>query len=261
VAARRVAVPVGVPAGVLAVCVGLMRVQVWLASRGPRLDQSPPLRVPLVVGTGPPLELVVLGDSSGAGVGAPLLEGPGPLVAAHLGERFTVTLTNYAVSGARSADVRAGQLGPAADRRPDVALLAVGGNDATHLTPLRRLDRDLRAVIAGLKAANPSVHILCTGSPDVGAVPILHPPLRWLLASRARAVNRVFEAVASEMGAVFVPIARLCGPAFRADRSLFCADGFHPSPAGYRVAVAEVCAVLDRCLEAGGQQEASCVWL
>jgi hypothetical protein len=82
------------------------------------------------------LTLVVLGDSTAAGLGDPvgpgLFRGFGPLLAGALGAPDRVRLVNTGCSGARVACVRRDQLPPAVAARPHVAVLLVGINDTLY---------------------------------------------------------------------------------------------------------------------------------
>ena len=84
---------------------------------------------------------VVLGDSTAAGRGANYANGIAVRTARHLARSRPVLLVNLAVSGARVADVARDQLPAAVRLKPDLVLLAVGANDATHFTPNGRFGR------------------------------------------------------------------------------------------------------------------------
>ena len=194
------------------------------------------------------LRYVVLGDSTATGRGAPYDRGIAVATAGHLAARRPVTLTNLAVSGARFGDVRRDQLPPATRSRPDIVLVAAGANDVTSLTPVGSVPADLEVIVDRLRAVRCDVAIVVTASPDVGAVPRLAQPLRAVAGWRTHQVNGAIEAVVRERGLVLAPIAARTGPLFRADRSLFAADGFHPSAAGYATWVPVLEAALDRAL-------------
>ena len=196
----------------------------------------------------PRLRYVVLGDSTAAGRGAPYERGIAVATAGHLAARGPVVLTNLAVSGARFGDVRRDQLAAAVRSRPDVVLVAVGANDVTGLTRLRSVRADLEAIVDQLRAARCEVAIVATGSPDVGAAPRLAQPLRTVAGWRTAQLNAAIEDVVRERGLVLAPIAARTGPRFRADRSLFAADDFHPSAAGYATWVPVIDAALKRAL-------------
>jgi len=155
------------------------------------------------------------------------------LTARRLAETRIVRLTNFAVSGAKTRDVLDGQLPPAERARPDLVLISVGANDVTHLTSVRSVRSDIVQIIRRLRAANPDVVIVMTGSPDMGAPPRVPGVLRPIAAWQTRRLNRMFESVARANDVTFAPIAAATGPLFRRDHSLFADDRFHPNDRGY----------------------------
>lgn len=181
----------------------------------------------------PPLNYLVLGDSTAAGVGADYQSGIAVMTAKELSRTHTVHLLNLAVSGARIADVRADQLRRIGTFVPDVALLSVAANDVTHLTRIGSMRTDLRAIVRELRMKNPAVKIVATGSPDMGAPPRIPRLLRGLAAHGTRSVNVMFREEAATDHFTVAPIAEATGPLFRKDRSLFAADRFHPNARGY----------------------------
>lgn len=184
--------------------------------------------------SGPLLNYLVLGDSTAAGVGAPYDQGIAVGTAVELGRSHQVTMWNAAVSGARIRDVSDSQLPDALTRvRPDLVLLSVGANDVTHLTPIPSMRARLRAIVRRLRAVNPDVRIVITGSPDMGSPPRIPWLLRGIASLRARMVNRMFRAEVAQQSLAFAPIAEVTGPMFRRDRTLFDHDRFHPNARGY----------------------------
>ncbi|MBJ7596163.1 MAG: SGNH/GDSL hydrolase family protein [Candidatus Dormibacteraeota bacterium] len=185
-------------------------------------------------GGGSPLGLVVLGDSTGAAVGASVFDRGYPrLVAATLAAAAgrPVSLHVLAVSGARVADVRHLQLPDVAALAPDIVLLVVGGNDVIHLTRARTVRADLRAVIRS--CADSGAAVVVTGVPAMGTTIRVAQPLRSLIGLRAHRLDRIWREESSAAGAVRVQLARETGPAFAANHGLFSGDRFHPSDAGY----------------------------
>jgi lysophospholipase L1-like esterase len=183
--------------------------------------------------SGPPLVYAVMGDSTAAGVGGDYERGIAVSTAKELAETHVVTMTNVAVSGARMRDVRRLQLPRIEALRPDLVLLSAGANDVTHLTSIRRMREDLRAIVTALTAVNPDVRIVITGSPDMGSPPRIPRLLCGIASVRTKQVNRMFRAEAARDGLGFAPIAAATGPLFRGDRSLFASDRFHPNDRGY----------------------------
>lgn len=195
-----------------------------------------------------PLRYVVLGDSTATGRGAPYERSIAVQTARGLAANRQVTLTNLAVSGARMGDVRREQLPGAVDIAPDVVLISAGANDVTGLTSLGSVTDDLEQIAGRLRDARCDVAIVVTASPDMGAPPRLAQPLRALAGWRSRQLNEAVWEVVRERDLVLAPIAQRTGPRFRADRSLFAADAFHPSAAGYATWVPVIEAALDRAL-------------
>ena len=184
------------------------------------------------------LQYVVMGDSTAAGVGAPKESGIAAGTTAALAQRHRVTMTNLGISGARMKDVVAQQLAAAETLRPDLVLLAASANDVTHLTPVRSVRRELETIVRRLKAANPAVKIVLTGSPDMGSPPRVPRLLRGIAAWQSRRINRMTDDVAAREGLTRAHIAEVTGPMFRKDPSLFEADRFHPNARGYATWIA-----------------------
>jgi lysophospholipase L1-like esterase len=233
--------------------VALLAIEALIASRTvPDDGYRAPSQAPRAFGHGrrPALRYVVLGDSTATGRGAPYERGIAVASARRLAAtaRRRVTLTNLAVSGARMGDVRRDQLPAAMQLRPEVVLVAAGANDVIGLTRLGAVAEDLHRIADGLRAARCDVAIVVTASPDVGSAPRLAQPLRALAGWRTRRLNDALEDVVRDRRLVLAPIARRTGRRFRADRSLFAADGFHPSAKGYATWTVVIEAALDQAL-------------
>lgn len=184
-------------------------------------------------GTGPTLTYVVMGDSTAIGQGTDYAHSYARQSAEHIASRHTVNLVNVGISGATAQDVVDVQLRSAIGQHPDIVLLAVGANDATHGTTGASFERSVRAIVTSLRIANPNVQIVVTGSPDMGSVARFPWPAKQLAGLRTRQINRVYARLIPEFHLIFAPIAEQTGPAFRKDPSLFAADKFHPNTRGY----------------------------
>jgi lysophospholipase L1-like esterase len=181
----------------------------------------------------PPLHLMMLGDSTAAGVGVTSAEESvgGHLARLAAAERRFVQLSGVAVSGSRVGD-----LGPQVSRallaKPDVAVVLIGANDATHGTSPRRLRPALVGAVRRLRSAG--VPVVLGACPDLGAARAIARPLRDVLAAYGRLIAEVETEAASREGAVVVDLAGTTGPAFRAEpAATLSSDAFHPSCAGY----------------------------
>lgn len=189
-----------------------------------------------VAGTGTViLRVLIVGDSSAAGVGA---KNQTQALAGRLSEALSQRLGGSVVWQliARTGDttrvsltaVRKLQLHPA-----DVMVTALGLNDVvaqvspkTWLNRLDKLDR-VAARRAGVK------HIVHSGIPPIHSFPLLPNPLRWILGAEARAYNKALSVwVKRWPERWWLPLP------FENDQPadssvLMAEDGFHPGPAVY----------------------------
>ena len=182
---------------------------------------------------GPALRLVVLGDSSAAGLGCTLpKETPGALLGGGLSRELNrrVRVDVYAVVGAKSADL-AGQVERALKRPADVAVVMVGANDVTHRVPERAAADALADAVRTLCQAG--VCVVVGTCPDLGTVKPLPQPLRGVARWASRRMAEAQTVAVVEAGAVTVSLGNLLGPVFAAEEDLWSADRFHPSPSGY----------------------------
>lgn len=220
----------GLAAGTLALLVA----EAVVARSRPYLlpDTAPPVEGQFGDPDDVPLKLAIVGDSTGVGVGVELTEDTvGAQVAAALSTERRVILTCVAIAGSRTGD-----LGPQVSRallgRPDVVLMLIGANDATHGTPLDRVLSQQSTAVARLRAEG--VAVVVGTCPDMGARNFL-PPLRQVVAWQGRRVARVQDIAVRDAGGDPVPLGLICGPQFRADPEALSEDNFHPSAFGYRL--------------------------
>lgn len=185
---------------------------------------------------GDPVELLLLGDSIAAGLGA---ERRKDTLGARLAKGVAravgrpVRLSTAAVVGSESSAL-AGQLdGIPADVHHDVAVIIVGGNDVTHRVPVAIAVGHLREAIDRLRARGTDVVVgTC---PDLGALRPVPQPLRALGSRLSRQLASAQAAAARESGARAVSLRRAVGPFFISQPDeMFSLDRFHPSALGYR---------------------------
>jgi lysophospholipase L1-like esterase len=138
----------------------------------------------------------------------------------------------FDVPGARSSDLAA-QVGRALAWKPALTVVVIGANDLTHLVPVDQAAQELAKAVRRLRAVGGEVVV--APAPDLSAVP--HVPVALRTAVRAAGEflrQRQVRAVLAEGGRIADPDQR-ASRAFAADSSLFSADRFHPSSAGYAV--------------------------
>jgi lysophospholipase L1-like esterase len=185
---------------------------------------------------GATLDLLIVGDSIAAGLGAEL---PKETLGARLATRLakathrTVRLRTVAKVGSESS-MLSGQLATLpASYRPDVAVIVVGGNDVTHRVPVAESVRHLEEAIAHLRARG--AEVVVGSCPDLGALRPVPQPLRSLGSRASRQLALAQEAAAVRAGAHAVSLAHVVGPFFITNPDeMFSLDRFHPSAAGYR---------------------------
>jgi lysophospholipase L1-like esterase len=237
------AVPAARRAGRLVTAVGvlvmgavaLLVVELRVAGIWPRLEE-PDFDLDRTVGRpgpGPSLRMLWLGDSTACGAGVSNADDALPLaVAAGLDRPVEVrVLARY---GARVADVLTDQLPGLEAAAPDVVLITVGANDASHFIPRRRFARRYRELVRGLPDGAATVLL---GVPDMGgSVPRRVQPLLAFSEWRGRCIDREIRRIARDTDSVYVDLAGRTGPVFRRNRERFYAeDCFHPDDTGYRL--------------------------
>lgn len=195
-------------------------------------------------GSGPARRLVAVGDSIIAGVGAPTLDQA--LVgrtAAALAQRFEVRVDWWAfgTTGERSGGLLERQVPALPDLDADFVIVSMGVNDVTGLSSTRRFAENMRAALDGLRRRYPRARIAVAGLPPLGVFPLLPQPLRACLGLRASILDGVLAKIVADVpGAAFVAVDVDVSP------ERFSADGFHPSPAGYREFGESMAAALER---------------
>jgi lysophospholipase L1-like esterase len=176
--------------------------------------------------------VVVVGDSTGVGVGAAT---PGESVAGRIAEAFPFTrVFNYARSGAHVHDVL-GQLDRHGHHAADIVLIQASANDVVDSHSVATVEADLREAIRRARALGALV-VLMPGCNFVFA-PFFKPFFAASMANRAHRMHDMVQRVAAETGAVYVDLFKLkpADPFFREGSRYFCADGLHPSGEGYRI--------------------------
>jgi lysophospholipase L1-like esterase len=223
---------VGLPLLTLGLAVAWQTLQLKTAARRSRRVAS--ATIPFESRRGDaPARVLVLGDSTGVGVGA---GAPSSSLPGLLGREFPdVDIVNDCCNGARVADALT-QLRARAEagERYDLLLLFVGGNDVLRLTPWRRLQRDAAELLR--QAAPHASRIVWMGSANIGGAPMLSGPLAWWLGWRTGRVMQALRRLALDHGAHFIDFYRPRRLDLFAHwpELYFADDGLHPSAASYR---------------------------
>ena len=170
----------------------------WLQGRHvrkhtPRLPEAAGPTAGTISAVGVPLRLLVIGESTVAGVGAPdhahALTGQ---IAAALATRTGRTVHWHAVGkiGA-TARVARTRLVPEIPEAPvDIIVLALGVNDVLRFHAPGRWTRDLTQLITDLRERVGAAPIVLASVPPMGRFPAFPQPLRGVLGWRAAALDR-----------------------------------------------------------------------
>lgn len=185
---------------------------------------------------GEPVDLLVLGDSIAAGLGAEKAKHTlGSRLARGIASSAgrSVRLRTAAVVGSESSMLAAQLASLPVGYRPDVAVIVVGGNDVTHRVPVAESVRHLAEAVDDLRARG--TEVVVGTCPDLGALRPVPQPLRTLGSRASRQLAAAQRAAALERGARVVSLAHVVGPFFITNpEEMFSLDRFHPSAHGYK---------------------------
>lgn len=201
----------------------------------------------------PALRLLILGDSSAAGVGVAHQE---QALAGHL-TRSLQRLCGEAVDWvlvARSGLTTESLLALLQEqpllsaREGDVAVVVTGVNDVITQVPSQRAVQQREALADWLLATGRARHVVFAPLPPIHAFPLLPQPLRQVMGADARRHNAALGAWASarqgaQRDVSWVPMELPLNP------DTMAPDGFHPGEPVYRL-----------CGEALAQHIATVVW-
>jgi lysophospholipase L1-like esterase len=184
----------------------------------------------------PRLRLLVVGDSSAAGVGVAtqgqaLAQPLARALAGRLGAPVAWQL--LAATGHRAADALAALRAAPTLAPADVMVAVLGVNDAVALAGVR----PWLAVLDALHACAAERAGVCltwhSGLPPMGRFPLLPQPLRWVLGQEAARLDRALaHHVAGRADRRLAPLPP--APSGRAPIGWMAEDGYHPGPVGYR---------------------------
>lgn len=193
------------------------------------------------LGQGRRLRVLVLGDSSAAGVGVSSQDNAlAGQLAEQLSGQYQVTWQLLAQTGITSAQLLK-QLQDAAPQTYDCAVLAIGVNDVTARTTDRLWLTQLQSLRETLNAAFNVQHVFISAIPPMQYFTALPWPLSGYLGRRAQRLNRLTAELAEQScGLTFMPID------LGADPQMLAADGFHPSADAYTLWAEQVADLIKR---------------
>jgi lysophospholipase L1-like esterase len=209
-----------------------------LVAQGKRLRRDTP-RLPDAArpwsGTLPgpdPLGLLVLGDSTAAGVGTDTQLDALP---GHLGRELAartgrgVEWRAIGENGATARDLIERYVADATAESYDVVFLSVGANDALDIRSRAAFSRDIRHLLGALRATSPAADIVVSSLPAFFRFELLPNPLRWNLYLHSQALESAARSIVTAF-----PGAHMSPPPPPYSQGFFASDLFHPSAQGYR---------------------------
>jgi len=183
-----------------------------------------------IYGSGPPLNLLILGDSAAAGVGVSTQSQAlsGQLVTA-LGSYFQVSWKLIAQTGSTAKEIVA-KLEMASPETFDVAVTSIGVNDVSHGTRSKKWIDQQGQIVDLLQSKFHSQLIVLSSVPPMHLFPALPQPLRWYLGLRAKRFNSALKEFSEgcnrcEFVTINIPL----------EGAHMAADGFHPGALAYSI--------------------------
>lgn len=209
----------------------LLVTQALQARRSVPVLPEPPGPRSGAVGSGAPLRLLLIGDSSAAGVGvqrqSQALAGP---LARRLAEATGTRvhwrlLARSGITSAQALDLLRGE-GPV---QADIAIVVTGVNDVVSQVPSQRAVRAREALADELRNRCGIGHVVFAPLPPVHQFPGLPQPLRWIAGTDARRHDRALAHWAAGRSDVSHAAWGL-----QLNRGVMAEDGFHPGAPAYR---------------------------
>lgn len=177
---------------------------------------------------GPDLRVLILGDSSAAGVGV-------STQSQALSGRLAFGLAPYARLDwqliARCGDttpMALDRIRAAKPRRADIAVVALGVNDIIRGTPRGRWLAQTTELLDHLVATVGVGHIYLSGLPAMSQFPRLPNPLRWTIGHQAERFDQGLRVLVAEREDTTLIVADMV-----LDETNMAQDGFHPGPKVY----------------------------
>jgi len=180
-------------------------------------------------GKGPPLKVLILGDSAAAGVGVDHQDSAlsGQLLN-HLNPDFQVSWQLEAFTGASTKCILQ-HIMEMGNQQFDILLTSLGVNDVTANVTIPKWLSLQKSLHEKCFEQFQCQFIIASALPPVAKFPALPQPLRWYLGRRAKQFNRELQKLTSKHKHVhYLDIGDM------EDLGVMAADGFHPGEQVYQ---------------------------
>jgi lysophospholipase L1-like esterase len=204
---------------------------VWVRLTTPRLPEAAGPTSGAIPGLEPTFNLLVIGESTVAGVGVSTHEEALTGQTALALHRLTGRAINWralGINGATVSDARRRIAPQLRGQNADAAILAFGVNDTLARRSPRQWQNDLQALVETVRGEAGAVRIVLSGVPPLDQFPAFPRRLGAYLGQHARLLDQAAAELAAQLPDV--AHAPMNGALQITD---FCADRFHPSAAGY----------------------------
>lgn len=192
-----------------------------------------------VAGDGPPLRVLVVGDSAAAGVGvATQRDALSGQLANALAATHRVRWKLLARTGLTTREL-VDWLAAEPAEPFDVAVTSLGVNDVTGGVPPARWQAQQAELVRLLAARFRVGHAILSAVPPMERFPALPQPLAWYLGLRAKRLNTALAGWAATQ-----PHCTFLRVELPLERHLMAADGFHPGAAACTVWATQVAAAV-----------------
>jgi acyl-CoA thioesterase-1 len=175
--------------------------------------------------------ILAVGESTTAGYGVATDQSYPAQLQQLLDEQgYRYRVVNHGRSGSTTA-MALGSLDRGLLLRPQIVLIAIGGNDASNNVPVTRTEQNLRKLVAMFVRAGATVYLADRTASDAN--------------TQAQSAT-LFATVAQQEGALLMPSLR---QEIAGHPDLLLADMSHPNAAGYAIVAQRIFALLEPGLE------------
>ena len=181
-------------------------------------------------GIGQPIRLLLIGDSSAAGVGVDDINNSlGGHLVKYLAQRSQrpVNIRIAGCNSATSGEIRDYVLPNIEFTDFTHILLNIGTNDAKNFHTARRFDREFGTLLYAINTRFPAANLIWSGIFDMSKISGLPSPLNFILGIRSREFMRLGKILCHER------LAQVPQGNWQPAKENFSVDGFHASNKGY----------------------------
>lgn len=181
------------------------------------------------------IKLAVIGDSLSAGMGVTNYADAWPVLLAsdmNKSAKKSVTLYNFGVPGAKTADVLDSQLAYAVSANADVVVVFIGVNDVHGNISQKTFSNNYEQILSALKSKT-RAKIVAINIPAIGSSDLIKWPFQIYFNWRTRAFNSVIQELANANEVQYLDLYAPIKQLFSKPGPHYSLDNFHPSAAGY----------------------------